>query len=495
MSETTETLQAGQPASAHAPPRKAMAWLRSPTGKVCMIIGLLLLMQIPLGMVSGLITERETRQQEVQASFTHGWGPEQSFASPTLLVPYFHTVASEPSAPRGLGGSMKVTPSTPRRSGGPIRVTPSIPQGFGGSIRVTPSKLTVSATLKPEMRRRGLFHAVVYTAAISVSGTFTLQAPDIQDVLPADVDWSSARLFTGASDLRGLSPDTRLDWNDQPISLAAADVQSGCGMQMTSLKVPLPGGVPAPGTTVPFHATFTLRGTRAFHLIPFGRRLDVDINSSWPTPSFVGATLPLSYHDGADGFSAHWEDPGAGQQVGWRAGPTVMTNCEDTHYAMHFASDAPLGVALQEAVPTYLMVSRASKYGVLFLTLAYLTVFLFEAMARVRVHLVQYGLLGLSISLFALLLISVAEPLGFLSGYAISMGCVLLQASLYTLSVVHNVRLAAIFAGVLGTLFGFLFIVISLDAYALLVGAVALFVILSVVMFVTRKLDWSGASG
>jgi inner membrane protein len=116
-------------------------------------------------------------------------------------------------------------------------------------------------------------------------------------------------------------------------------------------------------------------------------------------------------------------------------------------------------------------------------------------MAQVRVHLVQYGLLGLSISLFALLLISVAEPLGFLSGYAISTGCILLQASLYTLSVVRRGRLAAIFAGVLGTLFGFLFIVISLDAYALLVGAVALFVILSVVMFVTRKLDWSGASG
>src|SRR5262249_25938446 len=125
----------------------------------------------------------------------------------------------------------------------------------------------------------------------------------------------------------------------------------------------------------------------------------------------------------------------------------------------------------------------------------YLTVFLFEAMARVRVHLVQYGLLGLSVSLFALLLISIAEPLGFLSGNVISTSCVLLQATLYTMSVVRRVRLAAIFAGVLGALFGFLFIVISLDSYALLVGAVALFVILSVVMFVTRRLDWSGSPG
>ena len=131
----------------------------------------------------------------------------------------------------------------------------------------------------------------------------------------------------------------------------------------------------------------------------------------------------------------------------------------------------------------------------LFLTLSFLTLFLFEIVSRVRVHLVQYGLLGLSVSLFALLLISIAEPIGFSAAYAVSTAAILLQASLYTLSVVRRVQLAAIFAGVLGSLFGFLFIVLSLDAYALLAGTVALFTILSGVMFATRKVDWAEAAG
>ena len=114
-------------------------------------------------------------------------------------------------------------------------------------------------------------------------------------------------------------------------------------------------------------------------------------------------------------------------------------------------------MTLQEAVPTYAMVDRTAKYSILFLALTYLTLFLFETLSRVRIHLVQYGMVGLSLSLFALLLISIAEPLGFTVSYAIS--------------------------------------VLSLDAYALLAGTVALFVILSVVMRVTRRVNWSASAG
>jgi inner membrane protein len=137
------------------------------------------------------------------------------------------------------------------------------------------------------------------------------------------------------------------------------------------------------------------------------------------------------------------------------------------------------------------MVSRAAKYGVLFLTMSYLTLFLFEMLSGVRIHLVQYGLLGLSVSLFALLLISIAEPLGFSAGYAISTAAVLAQSSLYALSVVRRGRLALVFCGVMAGLFAFLYVVLSLDSYALLAGTVALFVVLSAVMLVTRRVNWS----
>jgi inner membrane protein len=150
-----------------------------------------------------------------------------------------------------------------------------------------------------------------------------------------------------------------------------------------------------------------------------------------------------------------------------------------------------VGVELHEAVPTYQMVERTTKYGLLFLALSFLTYFLFEATSGVRIHIIQYGLLGLSISLFALLLISFAEPLGFEAGYAIASILILLQASLYTAAVLRRLQQSATFAGILGALFGFLYVLLSLESYALLVGAVALFAALSVTMAVTRHVDWS----
>ena len=139
------------------------------------------------------------------------------------------------------------------------------------------------------------------------------------------------------------------------------------------------------------------------------------------------------------------------------------------------------------------MVDRASKYGVLFLVLSFLTYFLFETIARIRIHIVQYGLLGLSISLFGLLLISFAEPMGFTAAYVLSSAAVMAQASLFTASVTGRRKLALVFALVLAGLFGFLYVVLSLESLSLLAGTVALFALLSAIMALTRKVDWSGS--
>ena len=154
-------------------------------------------------------------------------------------------------------------------------------------------------------------------------------------------------------------------------------------------------------------------------------------------------------------------------------------------------SQSRVGVVLQDAMPIYQMVERAAKYGTLFLVMAYLTRFLFEISLGVKIEPVQYGLVGLSISPFALLLISVAESLGFALSYAISAGAVLAQASFYPWWVVRRPHLAGVFAGVLSALFAFLNVVLSLDSFALLAGTVGLFVTLSLVMVVTRRIEWA----
>ncbi len=433
-------------------------WLSTPAAKVGMILGLLLAMQIPLLMVGGLIDERETRQGEVLAAFRRGWGPEQSVAGPMLIVPYSWAKNDAP------GGRLH------------------------GWARLPASRLNVTATLAPEERRRGLFHAIVYTADVTLSGTIALPPLLISDLPDVIIEWRNARVGLGASDLRGMSPDATIDWGGNALPLQFSEEQ-GCGYVLLDAPAGLQAA-PAPGTTIPFKAGLTLRGTQAFRLVPAARQIDMRVASSWPTPGFTGATLPLSYELRPDGFDAYWEMSGDPTSTGWQ----LTSGCGVPVNAMWSEPDAQVGVALQEAVPTYVMVDRAAKYGVFFLALAFLTLFLFEMLSGARIHLVQYGMVGLSISLFALLLISIAEPLGFTIAYAISAAAVMAQASLYALSVVGRPRLAAMFAGVLGTLFAFLYVVLSLDTYALLVGTIGLFVVLSVVMVATRRVNWAAVA-
>ncbi len=428
-------------------------WTRSPAAKVGGVLGLLVAMLIPQSLTSGLIHERENRQADVLATFRNGWGPKQVVSGPALMVPYTY---------------------------GPNLTQAGQVKGW---LQLPPSSLTVTAELDPQVRRRGLFRAIIYSAALKMSGVVTV--PALSDVGQNPIDWASARVVVRASDLRGLKPDQTLTWSN---TTAAVQPSSADGCRPAIMSVPAGlTGAPSPGTVIPFEAALTLRGTQALHVAPIARQTSMHAISTWPTPAFNGVNLPISYETGASGFDANWEVAGDPAQAGWRLLPACWAT-----YDQPDAGTAP-GVELQEAVPTYAMVDRAAKYGLFFLALAYLTLFLFEALSRVRVHLVQYGLVGLSVSLFALLLISIAEPLGFAVAYAISAAAVILQASLYTLSVVRRAELAGIFAGVLGGLFAFIYVVLSLDSYALLAGTVALFAILSVLMAVTRRVNWAAA--
>ena len=451
------------------PPPSRVSRLRTPAAKVGMILALLVAMLIPLAMVSSLIAERQARQDDTVRELGRGWGPEQTVAGPLLVVPY---ATAEASARTG---------NAPRLS---------------GYVRIPASQLHVDATLQPQLRHRGLFHAAIYTAAVTLNGTFTI--PDFAAAQGsalgnASLDWQGAHLILGASDLRGLPPGTALSWNGLSVPLGLGQRQAACGLTLFDAPAPL-APAPRPGAVATFKLLLSLRGTQAFHIQPTAVQSNIQISSRWATPGYIGASLPTAEALDAHGFAASWTMAGDAESAFWQQRSTAVPDCDEAADKPFFDQDRSIGVELREAVPVYLMVARAQKYGVLFLALSFLTLFLFEAVARVRIHVVQYGLLGLSVSLFALLLISAAEPLGFTAGYAISTAAVLAQASLYTLSVTQRARLAATFAGVLGSLFGFLYVVLSLDAYALLAGTVALFIVLSVVMVVTRRVNWEDAA-
>lgn len=447
----------GVTASAPPPSRSGLSWTASPAGKAGLILVLLLFMQIPLLMVSGLISEREGRENEVLTGFRRGWGPAQTVSGPVLAVPYLKEAPAD----------KPIDTSRPRR----------------GWIQIPASQLAVTATMEPETRRRGLFHAVVYTASLNFSGTITLPAIDTQEVASAELLWNEAVLVTAATDLRGQPADStaEIDGHTVKQTIQATSAGPSCGTVFVPAGI---DGPPVPGTTIPFRTSLVLRGTQSLNFFPYGRQTDLTVTGPWRSPGFTGATLPLIYAIDQTGFKATWRIAGDAVSGGWHPNATPAPLC---------LSNGPgvMGVDLLEAVPTYLMVSRAAKYGTFFLALSFLTYFLFEAVSRVRIHLAQYALLGLSVSLFALLLVALAEPLGFTAGYVLSTLAIMAQASLYTLSVVGSGRLGAMFAGMLGVLFGFLYVVVVMESFSLLAGTVALFGALSAIMFATRRLDWS----
>jgi inner membrane protein len=441
MSETTMH-------AAARPPR-----LGGPAVKLGAAAVLILLLQIPLLLVSGLIAERQAREQEVVGEIARSWGPAQAITGPTLAIPYDWTEAGTQAA-------------------SPVR--------HRSWIDVPTSALTVTAALVPETRRRGLFHATVYTARVSMDGTITIPAPVPHEAAEGALRWNEAVLAVGASDLRGQPASGTVQLGERTLPLAVVSAGGGAGGVAAA-----PAGfaaAPAPGTKLAVKAELVLRGTQSFAVLPWGQQIAVHARAPWPSPSFTGSALPTTYDVTPDDFRADWELSGTAGAA-WRESTRILPSMDD---------ETGIGVDLIEAVPTYQMVTRAAKYGTLFLVLAFLTYFLIEQRTGLSIHLAQYALLGLSVTMFALLLVATAEPFGFNAGYALSTTAVMAQASLYTLSVTGRVRLAALLAAVLGLLFGVLYVVLRLETYALLAGAAILFIVLSVVMAATRRLDWGG---
>jgi inner membrane protein len=441
----------GAPNDAPTNPRGAYDEILASTLGRLLAIGLVMAATtIPSWLVSGLVEEREQRQASVLDDFKRSWGPEQFLHSPVLVVPYRN-----------------------------------YPNGARYFLKIASSNLKISTQLAPEERKHGLFHATVYSAKVAAQGTFRIPSEaKIKEMLPDGLlDWRESFVMLQTSSLSGMSTGNRFVWDGRPLPWQncreTVYKSDACG----AIVLAFPGFTTAPAadTSIAFQASIDVRGTGAFRQLLHGKELDATVSSAWPSPSFSGNLLPTASTVTPDGFEARW-------QTADYAAPSLWTDQKIIEGDSH-ASCAI--VDLIEAIPTYRMIHRASKYTILFVVLAFATYFLFEAMCGLRIHLVQYGLMGLSLALFGLLLLSFSEPLGYPMGYAVSSLLVLLQASLYTGAVSRRLSQSGIFAAMLACLFGFLYLVLGLESYALLVSSLALFVLLSVLMALSQWVDWS----
>lgn len=425
----------------------------SPTIKLATICLLTLLLLIPSAFVMQLIRERSNLQADAVTEISSKWGASQMIAGPIISVPY----------------RVKSTSSTDNTT-----TTNSTLE----YIHFLPETLNIKGNIKPEVRYRGIYNAVVYNANLDFAGT--IKRPDVKlpNIKEEDIFWEGASVYVGISDLKGVKNTLKIKLNGKELeAMPGLDTRDVCNSGLGA-KIDLKAD-----STEVFNFSFALsvNGTESLSFAPIGKETKTNIQSTWSKPSFTGAHLPESKADiTSSGFNANWNVLYIN-----RSFPQLWAGSSSDIYSSNF------GVTLLDNINSYDKTTRSAKYAIMFLALTFLAFFLTEVLSKTKIHIIQYVLVGFALCTFYLLLLSLSEQIGFNMAYLLASIAVIMQITFYASTFVkHRKNTVAVF-GVLAALYGFLFTTLQLEDYALLIGSLALFLILSVTMYLSRKVNWS----
>jgi inner membrane protein len=419
------------------------SWFSRPVMGVLVIGVLVLLLAIPIALIREVIAGRLSAREEALAEVTAMWGGPQTIVGPRLVVPY-------------------------RRSA-EIGATET------GLMNVLPATLEVRGTVTAEPLSRGLFTVPVYDADLELRGRFEERDWTSLGVSESDVLWDQAMLVVEVSDPRSVGAGSTARWNGQAVEL------------LPGAAIPQPRGIHARisrprDDEADFVISLQVKGSEGIWLVPFSRATSVSLSSNWAHPSFRGAWLPDERLVESDGFSAQWDIPFLGRDY-----PQAWVDTSDPH---DLITASQFGAELISPVDHYRMSERSTKYAVLFLTLTFSLLWLFDTLVGVRVHPIQYLLVGAAVCMFYLLELSLSEHLGFVRAYGIAAFGVVALVAAYTKAVLGSTARGTVMAGSTASLYAYLFALLTLERYALLVGSLGLFSALATVMHLTRTVDW-----
>jgi len=424
-----------------------------------------LLLLIPVEQIRGLVTERQQRRDEVVQDIARSAGYAQT--GPILIVPFTRVVRTW----------------TEPREGEPRR---PVETEVAGRFAFVPADFELSGRLDVEQRQRGIYEARIFDADSRITGRFELKPNYGVTEDLADYTFAAPVLVVGISDIRGISTGLELTWDGQRIPFepgaTPSMLPSGVHAQLAAPNVANP-------SPLSFSIALSLQGTGAFQVTPVGRESRVLLDSNWPHPSFVGEFLPRERAVTDSGFSARWQTSLFATNL-----ENVVNACpneEPSHPACAELTARHFGVSFIDPIDHYLKSERAAKYAFLFIGLTFAAFFLFEALRRFSVHPIQYGLVGLAIAMFFLLLLSLSEHLGFAVAYLISATACVALIAYYVTHVVGSTRLGAVFGSALGAMYGMLYAILSSEDFALLTGSLVVFGVLGAIMVLTRKVNWA----
>lgn len=450
---------------------------RTPGFKLFLVIIVAAVLTVPLFSIWLLVYDRQSQEKEATSSITAGWGAAQAMSGPLLVIPY-RANATETIVQNGQ--SVTRTNEVMRQ------------------LVLAPEATELRTELVPQLRKRSIYEAVVYDALNSGQARFAFPADLARTgVNPSQMDLARAELRFGVSDPRGLGANPRVSVEGKPVRLQPGGGSNGgpgffAWIDASTLLA----------RTLDMDFSYDLRGNESLSLAPQAGETRWTVHSPWPSPSFAGDFLPDRRDTGEKGFDASYRignlalgrslvstsDSGASDGPAPQAKPDRVEN-ESGGTRVSQAQTAQ--ISLIQPVDLYSQVNRATKYGFLFIGFTFLALLMFDVIGGVRVSAVEYLLLGAALILFFVLLLAFAEVIGFAPAYVIASAAIAGLDTAYCAAVLASWRRASFMGGLLAGLYGVLYVLLSLEAFSLLIGAILLFAALAGVMYATRRIDWS----
>ncbi len=405
---------------------------------------------IPAFMIEGLIREREMTRNSAVWEVSEKWGGKQILAGPVLTIPL-------KKQQRDNKGNFTT---------------------WIQYAHFLPDDLSVKGDVSPMIRHRGIYDVVLYNGKLNVTGRFSLSAIEDMKISQHEIMWKDAFLALGITDMKGIKETIKIKWNN-------SDLTANPGIESNDI---LSSGVSAKVALnetqqdYAFSFDIVLNGSQELSFIPVGKETKVSISSSWNAPSFQGGFLPEKREISKNGFTAEWKVLQLNRNY-----PQKWVGKRHEIYPSAF------GVNLLMPVDHYQKTMRTVKYAMLFIGLTFAAFFVIEILNKLAIHPIQYLLIGIALILFYALLLSLSEHLSFGYSYLIASACTVFMITAYSNSVLSSKRIASVIFSMLSVLYGFLYVLLQVEDYALLLGSTGLFAILGLFMYLTRKIDWYSA--
>jgi inner membrane protein len=474
----------------------AFARLTARIGSLVFLTGTLWVASL---VVHGIVLDRLNYRENARSSIAQSFPGRQVALGPVLVIQYEERYTVEKT--EGEGKNKK---------------TLYIPTVKTMRHAILPDSLNIANAMKSEAKARGLFKVTTFGSAVDFSGQW--QLPALTDLKPTEAKSTlhllpSADVYISVADARGLS--------NIKVNLGAGSTATSTANEIATELDPSirrMGGLPSARigfnfdlkeqaftarSPMKFNIAFSLSGTESLAFVPLGKENTIRVKSDWPHPSFEGALLPTEKQISKDGFDASWSISSISSEARerWLSASASDLDLQEpaqgkTHRGKVGAAASldqnleSVGVRLIDPVDLYTLSDRATKYAMLFVLMTIGAFVLFELFKKLKIHPVQYLLVGVALVLFFLLLISLAERIGFSSAYlSAASGCVLL-ITYYAGYALRSWKRAVPLGFGLSALYGALFGILNSEQNALLMGSALLFFVVASLMIATRNTNW-----